>query len=539
MIRTAPRRPDPGGVFRVASSPARDARSNAAKTGGTLTYVYHPEPTALSTIATSAVPVAIISTKIYESLLSYEGRRAYPKPSLAESWTVSDDKKTYTFKLRRDVKWHDGKPFTAEDVASASRRSCVPIASRWPGLLRRPSRHSNARSPHGRLQAQGRGAVLHERVPAGRSADPAQSMPSTASISARPPAVRGAEIMQKPIGTGPFPPQGMAQGQPHHPGKNSDYWDKGRPCLDQVVLRVLPGRRRPRDRGRERRSRSFANERPARSRDPAPVQAAADRDLARGRRGARPEHVAGGATCARHRSPIVKVRQAISMALDRPEIVDVIWYGQGRPAYGRSSAPARSSSTRRSSRTSTASRRQRLLDEAGYKRGTDGVRFKMTQNFLPYGENWSALAEYIRQDLGKGRHLGRDAEPRSRRLAQGGLHRLDLQYHQHVQPQLFGSLDRRRAHLHVRTTSRRARPSPTRWVTRMRASTSCSPRSPRETDPAVRKKQFDEIQQILHDELPVIFLMECPTRTYWNKRVHGLITNGISMYSSWSGSWKE
>jgi peptide/nickel transport system substrate-binding protein len=55
----------------------------------------------------------------------------------------------------------------------------------------------------------------------------------------------------------------------------------------------------------------------------------------------------------------------------------------------------------------------------------------------------------------------------------------------------------------------------------------------------VRKKQFDEIQQILHDDLPVIFLMEMSYTHVWNKRVHGLITNGISMYSSWSGVWKE
>ena len=35
---------------------------------------------------------------------------------LAESWSVSDDKLTWTFKLRQGVTWHDGEPFTADDV---------------------------------------------------------------------------------------------------------------------------------------------------------------------------------------------------------------------------------------------------------------------------------------------------------------------------------------------------------------------------------------------------------------------------------------
>lgn len=38
------------------------------------------------------------------------------KPRMAESWEISPDAKTFTFKLRKDIKWHDGKPFTADDV---------------------------------------------------------------------------------------------------------------------------------------------------------------------------------------------------------------------------------------------------------------------------------------------------------------------------------------------------------------------------------------------------------------------------------------
>ena len=53
-----------------------------------------------------------------------------------------------------------------------------------------------------------------------------------------------------------------------------------------------------------------------------------------GQRGARADACGSRSICARSRSADVRVRQAISLALDREKIVDVIWYGQGKPARG-------------------------------------------------------------------------------------------------------------------------------------------------------------------------------------------------------------
>jgi len=52
---------------------------------------------------------------LFDSLVKLDGS-GKPVPSLAESWTYDHETLTYTFRLRNDVKWHDGEKFTADDV---------------------------------------------------------------------------------------------------------------------------------------------------------------------------------------------------------------------------------------------------------------------------------------------------------------------------------------------------------------------------------------------------------------------------------------
>jgi peptide/nickel transport system substrate-binding protein len=62
-----------------------------------------------------AIPNILFNETVYSGLVKYGLDGVTPKPDLAESWSTPDAK-VWTFKLRRDVRWHDGRPFTAEDV---------------------------------------------------------------------------------------------------------------------------------------------------------------------------------------------------------------------------------------------------------------------------------------------------------------------------------------------------------------------------------------------------------------------------------------
>jgi peptide/nickel transport system substrate-binding protein len=122
----------PSGVTPTSSTPAGSA--STAPSGspvdtlqmhwlGDLTAIWHP---ASQETFSQAVNFQLMFDKLIER--GWEGDTWKPIPDLADSWEVSDDGLKWTFHLHPGVKWHDGEPFTANDVAFTVNRALLNTA---------------------------------------------------------------------------------------------------------------------------------------------------------------------------------------------------------------------------------------------------------------------------------------------------------------------------------------------------------------------------------------------------------------------------
>src|SRR4051812_26203131 len=105
------------------------ASAQAPKRGGLLTLPYEGEPNTMDCHAAAGNNVLAFIGPQYSQLVRYD-INAYPKivGDVAESWTVSPDALTYTFKLRPNVKFHDGTTLTSADVKASFERITNPPA---------------------------------------------------------------------------------------------------------------------------------------------------------------------------------------------------------------------------------------------------------------------------------------------------------------------------------------------------------------------------------------------------------------------------
>jgi peptide/nickel transport system substrate-binding protein len=100
----------------TAAPAAEPTAAPAAAGGGTLTIGIGGAPDSLNPGAGYLAESFDLWELTYDRAVQMDLKGQY-HPSLAESYTASDDGKTWTLKVRQGVKWHDGKPLTAEDIA--------------------------------------------------------------------------------------------------------------------------------------------------------------------------------------------------------------------------------------------------------------------------------------------------------------------------------------------------------------------------------------------------------------------------------------
>ncbi|MCF7876866.1 MAG: ABC transporter substrate-binding protein, partial [Candidatus Omnitrophica bacterium] len=102
----------------VLSARLIQAKGNSCKDreGGKLILSTTTGPKSFNPIVAKETSTTAITGLIFEGLTRTNGVTQKVKPNLAKSWKISADGKTWTFYLREDVSWFDGEPFSADDV---------------------------------------------------------------------------------------------------------------------------------------------------------------------------------------------------------------------------------------------------------------------------------------------------------------------------------------------------------------------------------------------------------------------------------------
>ncbi|HJX72922.1 MAG TPA: peptide-binding protein [Candidatus Deferrimicrobiaceae bacterium] len=160
----------------------------------------------------------------YDKNLKLEGE-------LAESWEVSPDGKRITFHLRKGVTWHDGKPFTSEDVLFTYRRMIAPNTPTAYAEDFKQVKRAEAPDPYTVVVEYGK-PFAPALASWGMHVLPKHLLAEYPDISRSP-------LNKKPVGTGPFRFVEWKTGEKTVFETNPDYFE-GRPYLSRVITRVIP-----------------------------------------------------------------------------------------------------------------------------------------------------------------------------------------------------------------------------------------------------------------------------------------------------------
>ncbi|MFI5015011.1 MAG: ABC transporter substrate-binding protein [Hyphomicrobiales bacterium] len=202
----------------------------APRRGGTLRLSVDQAAGVLNPLLTRVNPEYLVAELLYSSLTRLSPEMT-PEPDLAESWTASLDVKEWTFRLREGLRFHDGSPCTAKDVAATFKAILDPKTAS-------PAR-TNVGPIAEAVAADDRTVVFklstsYADLPTSLAYTNAKIIPSAFAEGDL------GKLSRAAVGTGPFKLVAYEPDRRIMVERNEAYYDKARPYLDRVEIVVYP-----------------------------------------------------------------------------------------------------------------------------------------------------------------------------------------------------------------------------------------------------------------------------------------------------------
>jgi peptide/nickel transport system substrate-binding protein len=220
--------------FALALSAADAAFAQKAR--GVLKISHFDSPASMSILEESTAATLRPMMGVFNNLVMY--KQDVPQasmrsivPDLATSWSWNEEGTELTFPLRRGVKWHDGKPFTAQDV------KCT-----WDLLSGKASeklRINPRKSWYSNLEEVTTNGDYEVTFRLKRPQPALLAMLASGWSPVYPCHVSPRDMRQRPIGTGPFKFVEFKPNEVIRVTRNPDYWKEGRPYLDGIEWTII------------------------------------------------------------------------------------------------------------------------------------------------------------------------------------------------------------------------------------------------------------------------------------------------------------
>lgn len=503
---------------------------SAQEAGGTAVVLVQPEPPTLGIYMNSSMPIGQVTGKIYEGLVELNNELK-PIPLLAESWTISQDGKEFRFKIREGIKFHDGTKFSSEDA-----KTSIEIVSK-----NNPRSVGTFRELESVTTDGPNILILTFKNPvpyifAGLTGIDAPMMPKHALDGQ---SIDKSKLANHPIGTGPFKFSEWRRGEFVRLDKNENYWKKGLPYLDRVVARFVSDAS-TRTSLIEKGAVHFAglgavpfNSVKKLEENPSLVVTTDGNELI---------SQVSELTINNLKAPFdnKKVRQALNYSIDRKFLVDNVFFGYAKPAKGPLSSNYKVTGFYNDSVIDYAVSNRielanKLLDEAGYPRKENGIRFEMIHDVLPYGEEWRRAAEAVQQQLAA---VGIKVTLRNEDVPTW-LRRIYTNYDYDMTSNFLFNLADPVIGMHRGIHSRFINKG-VGFVNGARWSNSSADNfmdiATIEMNHESRAKAYRDLMDVTAEESPIIYTVEITFPTVYNKKLHNAITpQGV--YGSFSNAW--